>query len=268
MSMLFYGCSLLTSLDLNNFNTSQVKNMDKMFNDCTELCLLNISNFDTSRVTDMYNMFYNCKALRSLNLFNFDTTQVKNMSNMFYNCYNLNFLNISNFYTPFVTEMNQMFYNCESLNSLDLSNFNFTNLNNFNAVFKGCNNLEYINLFISNINPKLIPDDIFSSTTSNLIICSDNNSYSNDSKLKIILPDAKIYKCNNSYPENKYICYMKNSSFYNEHLCDICKKRMSIYYHALSNNSNFGCYESEDDYNDHLEFTSELLLSETHLFLK
>ena len=31
---MFYGCSNLKTLDLSNFDTSSVKNMDSMFYDC------------------------------------------------------------------------------------------------------------------------------------------------------------------------------------------------------------------------------------------
>jgi len=34
MDYMFYGCSNLKTLDLSNFDTSSVKNMDSMFYDC------------------------------------------------------------------------------------------------------------------------------------------------------------------------------------------------------------------------------------------
>lgn len=43
-------------------------------------CLsLDLSNFDTSNVTNMNNMFICCKYLTSLDLSNFDTSNVINM---------------------------------------------------------------------------------------------------------------------------------------------------------------------------------------------
>ena len=47
---MFYGCSLLTNLDLSNINTSQVINMDSLFYNCLNLSSLNISNFITKNV--------------------------------------------------------------------------------------------------------------------------------------------------------------------------------------------------------------------------
>ena len=84
MSFMFYYCDNLKSLDLSNFDTSNVTNMSYMFYSCSNLKSLNLSNFDTSNVTNMSLMFYSCSNLKSLNLSNFDTSNVTNMSVMFY----------------------------------------------------------------------------------------------------------------------------------------------------------------------------------------
>ena len=54
---MFYGCSSLTSLDLSNFNTSNVIDMNNMFYGCSSLTSLDLSNFDTSNVLFMNYMF-------------------------------------------------------------------------------------------------------------------------------------------------------------------------------------------------------------------
>ena len=53
-----------------------------MFSQCFSLKSLNLSNFDTSSVEQINNMFYNCSSLMSLDLLNFNTSQVKNMSTL------------------------------------------------------------------------------------------------------------------------------------------------------------------------------------------
>ena len=50
MDELFYNCISLQSLDLSNFITSNVTNMNKMFYNCNSLIKLNLSNFITSQV--------------------------------------------------------------------------------------------------------------------------------------------------------------------------------------------------------------------------
>ena len=54
------------------------------------------------------------------------------------------------------------------------------------------------------------------------------------------------------------MCYMRNSSFSNKHICDICNQELLINYSELNdlNYSNTNCYESEDD-DSELFLTSE-----------
>ena len=70
---------------------------------------LDLSNFDTSKVTDMQYMFGGVNNLTTLDLSNFDTSNVTNMEGMFYNMYNLTTLDLSNFNTSKVTDMNSIF---------------------------------------------------------------------------------------------------------------------------------------------------------------
>ena len=90
----FQNLSSLTSLDLSNFDTSQVTNMNSMFFNCSSLTNLDLSNFGTSQVTRMGLMFQSCPSLTSLDLSNFDTSQVTNMDSMFFNCPSLTSLTI------------------------------------------------------------------------------------------------------------------------------------------------------------------------------
>ena len=80
---MFRGCRSLTSVNLSNFDTSNVTSMDSMFNNCSGLTSVNLSSFDTSNVTNMSYMFNNCSGLTSINLSNFDTSKVTSMSYMF-----------------------------------------------------------------------------------------------------------------------------------------------------------------------------------------
>ena len=60
-----------------------------MFSDCKSLTNLNLSNFNTQNVTNMEYMFYSCISLTNLNLSNFNTQNVINMGGMFNDCYSL-----------------------------------------------------------------------------------------------------------------------------------------------------------------------------------
>ena len=134
-SKMFYDMRSLTSLNLSNFDTSQVTNMQYMFSDMTKLTTLDLSNFDTSKVTDMKYMFNEMYGLTSLNLSSFNTSNVTDMSCMFAHMFSLTSLNLSNFNTSKVTNMGAMFYDMPRLTSLDLSNFNTSNVTNMGWMF-------------------------------------------------------------------------------------------------------------------------------------
>ena len=59
-----------------------------MFDYCSSLKELNISNFITNNVNNMNNMFANCSSLKELNISNFNTNNVTDMNGMFSNCSN------------------------------------------------------------------------------------------------------------------------------------------------------------------------------------
>ena len=146
MNQMFYGCSSLTSLDLSNFNASKVTTMRYMFNTCSSLTNLDLSNFNTSKVTDMARMFYYCLSLTSLDLSSFNTSKVTDMERMFNNCSSLTSLDLSNFNTSNVTNMSWVFSDCSSLISLDLSGFNTSQLTSMADMFYKCSSLTSLDL--------------------------------------------------------------------------------------------------------------------------
>jgi surface protein len=92
MNMMFYACKRLRTLDVSNWDTSNVTAMNCMFRNCSSLTSLNVSNWDTSNVTDMTGMFSDCSSLTSLDLSNWDTSKCSNVYGMFGNCRSLEYL--------------------------------------------------------------------------------------------------------------------------------------------------------------------------------
>ena len=137
MSLMFYNCQTLTSLDLSGFDTSNVTDMSGMFANCERLTSLNVSGFDTSNVTNMSDMF-GCYNLTSLDVSGFDTSNVTDMRQMFDQCRSLTSLDVSRFDTSKVTHMNSMFSSCSGLTSLDVSGFDTSNVTNMSGMFDGC----------------------------------------------------------------------------------------------------------------------------------
>ena len=146
MNDMFVNMHNLTSLDLSNFDTSQVTDMGDMFFYASSLTNLNLSSFNTSKVTNMGSMFNNASSLTSLNLSNFDTSKVADMSAMFNNMSNLTSLNLFNFNTSNVTRMYSMFSGMSNLTALDLSNFDTSKVTDMRAMFAGLPNLATLDL--------------------------------------------------------------------------------------------------------------------------
>jgi len=136
----------ILELDLSNFDTSKVTNMQYMFTGMRNLTALNLSNFDTSKVTNMQYMFAGMNNVTALNLSNFNTSQVTNMESMFYGLSNLTIFNLSNFDTSNVTNMSFMFYDMSNLTTLDLSNFDTSKVTDMSGMFSAMRNLTTLNL--------------------------------------------------------------------------------------------------------------------------
>ena len=138
---MFNNCYGLTSVDLSNFNTSKVTNMNYMFSSCSGLTSLDLSSFDTSKVTNMISMFNSCSGLTSVDLSNFNTSNVTTMRYMFTICKGLTSVDLSSFDTSKVTSMSDMFSYCSGLTSLDVSSFNTSNVTNMSNIFSSCSSL-------------------------------------------------------------------------------------------------------------------------------
>ena len=156
MNIMFNHMSDLTTLDLSNFDTSKVTNMRGMFGAMFNLTTLNLSSFDTSKVTDMYGMFHGTSKLTSLDLSNFDTSQVTDMGYMFNNMRSLTSLDLSNFDTSKVTDMQWMFRGMPNLTTLNLSSFNTSQVMDMSHMFDDMSNLTSLDL--SNFDTSQVAD--------------------------------------------------------------------------------------------------------------
>ena len=136
----------IISVDLSNFNSTLITNLNNMFKGCSSITNINFSNFITSKVNNMANIFSECSSLRSINVSSFNTINVENMNSMFSGCISLESLNLSNFNVIKVKDMAKIFEGCRALKSIDLSNFETTNAENMNSMFSQCTALESLNL--------------------------------------------------------------------------------------------------------------------------
>ena len=75
MKYAFGNCTRLLENNISNFITSNVIDMEGLFS-YTNLYSIDLRNFNTSQLKYMARMFYGCQRLNSINLINFNTSNV------------------------------------------------------------------------------------------------------------------------------------------------------------------------------------------------
>jgi surface protein len=142
---LFSGCAALTEIDLSQFNTTNVNNMDSMFEYCSKLEDITFGkNFKTSKVLRMRKMFGSCVSLTSIDLSSFDTSKVEMFESMFEGCTSLKSIDTEYIKTDSALDISGMFAGCTSLTSIDI-NFNMANIRDISFLFSGCSALQTVN---------------------------------------------------------------------------------------------------------------------------
>lgn len=190
--------SNVPEIDLTEFDTANVVNMDYMFlkadlGDCLSLgsstttqdngagrniltlntegvtsmsgmfkdCKvkhLDLSSLRTHNVTDFSDMFYNCDSLIDLNVDGFDTSNAEDFNGMFHGCHILTQLNVKHFNVDNVLHMSCLFSKCLRLKVIDLESWDFSQVSDANEMFAYCEKLEKI---IANFNFKMIKEMAF-----------------------------------------------------------------------------------------------------------
>lgn len=113
---LFYGCSLLISVDLSGLDTSKVTSLSFMFDGCASLTSLDLTSLDTSSATSLSYMFSGCSSLETLDLSALDTSNVTDMRFLFSGCPSLSTVYVSGLFTTNeVRSSDFMFAGCTSL---------------------------------------------------------------------------------------------------------------------------------------------------------
>lgn len=146
---MFYDCRELTSLNLSNFNTSNVYRMEGMFCHCSALISLDLSSFNTSHVSYMAFLFSGCTSLQNVNLTSFNTQNTTNFRAMFYGCTSLTNLDLRSFTTSAETvAIDFMFYGCVNLKTIYADSSKWDNSLVYigseegrDIVFEGCTSL-------------------------------------------------------------------------------------------------------------------------------
>ena len=120
MDGMFYGCNMLTTLDLTGFNTANVSSMQAMFKNCSKLeeIKLDPTKFTDDSLTNVFRMFDNCNALKQIDFRGFKGGKLENAQSWFAHCKNLEYIDLSNFDGGSnITNLNWTFQNLGSENT-------------------------------------------------------------------------------------------------------------------------------------------------------
>ena len=244
---MFKNCSSLTSLDLSNFDTSNVKKMHYMFAHCSSLTSLNLSYFITLKVTNVSSVFYNCSSFTSLDLSNFDTSNVTEMEHILYRCINLEYINIYKFKEINLNSCNNIFTGVPEniVICIDENNIQDKNLSQIS-------NIKLHTISCSN-NWKSIQKKIINNTNECINSCKISNQYEYNGKCYENCSNGDLYDNNNKL--NKCKCELDKcltcpQVALNKKLCTKCNIN---YYPKKDDLLNLGeyinCYnETEDGY--------------------
>ena len=169
MSYMFSGCKSLTSVDVSNFNVTDVDTIHGMFQSCESLTTLDFSNWKdqkiadkgwtfngctklsnltlpdrwvTSGTTNIQRMFSGCKSLTSLDLSSWGVADAKKMDYLFYGCSGLTSLTGGTLWLNYPTSFDSMFESCSSLETFDLNLQIYASNGGMRRMFSGCSSLQ------------------------------------------------------------------------------------------------------------------------------
>lgn len=172
MDYMFLKADLGDRLKINSSTNTQINDADQnilTFNTESVISMsgmfkdckvkhLDLSSLRTHNVTDFSDMFCSCNDLIDLNVDGFDTSKAKDFHGMFQGCIKLTQLNVKHFNADNVLHMSCLFYKCLRLKVIDLENWNFSQVSDANEMFAYCEKLEKI---IANFNFKMIKEMAF-----------------------------------------------------------------------------------------------------------
>lgn len=112
---MFRCCSGLRTLDLNDWDMSNVIDVGGMFSGCINLTQLHISDWDVQKITRAFNLFAGCESLKTLYISKWRVEKLINVGYMFDNCQKLEDLKLPDFKVKLKSSLDTMFSGCEKL---------------------------------------------------------------------------------------------------------------------------------------------------------
>lgn len=146
MQGMFTAVTGLSALNLNSWNTSKVVNMSSMFFGCSGLITLFIRDWNTSSCLNFSCLFSGCVKLVHLDISMWNTSKGKSFRNCFYNCVKLSVLNVESWDMRSMQTCEHMFAYCRSLSKIVLNKWRSPDLVNTANMFIDCESLCYADL--------------------------------------------------------------------------------------------------------------------------
>lgn len=150
ITCMFRGCSSMTSLNLNTWNTVLLEDASNAFESCSSLETLEIGNWNASNIQSLYSFLSDCTALKQLDISSWELTSITNLERMCYACESMTDFNINTTYIKdnVISSMSYMLYQCTSLNNIP-TDFYIKGAANY--VFALCSALTHIkNVYVLN----------------------------------------------------------------------------------------------------------------------
>jgi surface protein len=198
LANMFKDCTSLTSVNVQDWDVSNVRSMVSMFSGCASLTTLDLNNWNVSKLDSVDHMFYNCTNLTSLDLSNWNAISIGCPREAFYNCNSLTELDLSS-WKPTITGTDgcEMFAYCSSLEVLDIRNFYIDYYDSeedyvVRDMFEGCNSLR--TLYLNNCNAytldQILAEVPYRKSRDGVIYCKKANMRDEDKEIDIYNPPS------------------------------------------------------------------------------
>ena len=111
---LFSHCHSLESMQY-PIIAKKINNLTSVFSDCYSLTSVNLQNFNTTNTLHFNYMFNNCYSLKTIDISHFNIVYNSYLNNMFSGCYSLTSVYFANITADIRTFFNQVFFDCPNL---------------------------------------------------------------------------------------------------------------------------------------------------------
>ena len=146
LSNMFYD-SNFESIDMSEWDTSNVISVSGMFYSCKKLKSIDISKLKFGKLKQINGMFYYCNSLTGdLILPEMDISKCTSLREMFYMCSASDIIGLENWDTSNITDMYFAFRNSK-IHTLDISKWNLPKAYNMQNMFQECTNLQTLSEF-------------------------------------------------------------------------------------------------------------------------